>query len=301
MNAQIPARNVNMVSGTQWPGGDPFLQRQNEPSVAVSTRNPLHLLAGANDYRTVDLPGLPGGKVTGDAWLGAFKTIDSGQTWFSLLLPGYPQDNSPDGLASPLKRFDAAADPTVRAGTNGLFYYSGIAFNRAAQGASVAFVARYIDNNNQENGDPIGYVGTSVVAKSDGSAFLDKPWIAADIPRDDAKMCGIPSRQPDGSIKVQSFRAGNVYLAYSVLSGSGTSQRGQLMFSHSRDCGVTWSKPVQISRSSDRINQGAVIAISPEDGTVYVAWRRFASPAVPNDKNSQAQSDAILVVRSKDE
>jgi hypothetical protein len=301
VNAQIPARNVNMVSGTQWPGGDPFLQRQNEPSVAVSTRNPLHLLAGANDYRTVDLPGLPGGEVTGDAWLGAFKTIDSGQTWFSLLLPGYPQDNSSDGLASPLKGFDAAADPTVRAGTNGLFYYSGVAFNRAVQGASVAFVARYIDNNNQENGDPIAYVGTSVVAKSSGSVFLDKPWIAVDIPRDDARLCHISSRQPDGSKQVQSFRAGNVYVAYSVLSGSGTTQRGQINFSHSRDCGVTWSKPVQISRSSDRINQGAVIAISPEDGTVYVAWRRFASPAPPDDPDDQAQSDAIVVTRSPDE
>ena len=30
--AQIVSQNVNMVSGTQWPGGDPFLQRQNEPS-----------------------------------------------------------------------------------------------------------------------------------------------------------------------------------------------------------------------------------------------------------------------------
>ncbi len=294
-----------MVSGTQWPGGDPFLQRQNEPSVAVSTRNPLHLLAGANDYRTVDLPGLPNGEVTGDAWLGAFKTIDSGQTWFSLLLPGYPQDTSADGLASPLKGFAAAADPTVRAGTNGLFYYSGIAFNRGAQGASVVFVARYIDNNNQENGDPIAYVGTTVVAKSDGTVFLDKPWVAVDIPRDDAKMCRISSRQPDGSIQVQSFRAGNIYVAYSVLTGSGASQRGQILFSHSRDCGVTWSKPVQISRKTDRINQGAVIAINPQDGTVYVAWRRFASPAPSSDndkdKDDQAQTDAILVARSPDE
>ncbi|MDA2936760.1 hypothetical protein MYX75_00645 [Acidobacteria bacterium AH-259-A15] len=37
----IPGPNVNMVSGTVLPTGDPYLQRQNEPSIAVSTRNPL--------------------------------------------------------------------------------------------------------------------------------------------------------------------------------------------------------------------------------------------------------------------
>src|SRR3954466_8060501 len=72
--AQSPSAgtNVNMVSGTAWTTGDPFLQRQNEPSSAVSTRNPLHLLAGANDYRTVDLPGLLGIDERGDARPGLF-------------------------------------------------------------------------------------------------------------------------------------------------------------------------------------------------------------------------------------
>ena len=66
----IAGPNVNMVSGTTWPDGDPFLQRQNEPSEAVSTRNPLHLMAASNDYRTVDLPGLPAALPIADSWIG---------------------------------------------------------------------------------------------------------------------------------------------------------------------------------------------------------------------------------------
>src|SRR6188472_3412758 len=88
----VPGSNINMVSGTTFPEGDPYLQRQNEPNAAVSTRNPLHLLAGANDYRTVDLPGpfdpMRGFKMAADAWLGLFKSVDGGKTWTSTLLPG---------------------------------------------------------------------------------------------------------------------------------------------------------------------------------------------------------------------
>src|SRR5688572_12448825 len=103
----VASSNINMVSGTTFPEGDPYLQRQNEPNAAVSTRNPLHLLAGANDYRTVDLPGpfdpMRGFKMAADAWLGLFKSVDGGKTWTSTLLPGFPQDESADGNASPLK------------------------------------------------------------------------------------------------------------------------------------------------------------------------------------------------------
>ena len=125
IQAQIPGRNVNMVSGTTYPFGDPFLQRQNEPSIAASTRNPLNLLAGANDYRTVDLPGLPDDEETGDAWLGLFKSFDGGDRWVSGLVPGYPQDAlcnpaitpNPDPLKCGLFGYQAAADSGV-AGPN---------------------------------------------------------------------------------------------------------------------------------------------------------------------------------------
>src|SRR5688572_24508529 len=81
--------------------GDPFLQRQNEPSIAISSRNPCHLLAGANDYRAVDLEEAAG--EVGDAWLGVFKSFDCGATWTSTLMPGHKLDTSAAGMASPIK------------------------------------------------------------------------------------------------------------------------------------------------------------------------------------------------------
>ena len=271
----LPGRNVNMVSGTQWPNGDPYLQRQNEPSVAASTRNPLHLLAGANDYRTVDIPFVAGAGETGDAWLGIFKSFDGGQRWQTNLLPGYPQDMSPEGLASPLKGYQAGADPVVRPGTSGLLYYAGIVFDRVENGRSAVFVSRFIDNNNKENGDPISYLGTSVVATSaggEGGAFIDKPWMAVDIPRAGARLCAIPVA---GSSAIQRVRAGNIYVAYALISGSGASFRSTIMFTTSSDCGERWTRPVAISSPSDPVNQGATLAIHPRTGAVSVAWRVF--------------------------
>src|SRR5437773_4075361 len=152
-SAQVAGQNINMVSGTQPIGGDPFLQRQNEPSFAVSTRNPEHLLAGANDYRTVDIANPQSADETHDAWLGVFTSMDGGETWRSVLLPGYPQDNSPTGVASPLHNYTVATDPTVRAGTHGLFYYSGLAFNRGSNAPSGVFIATFQEQNNKSSGN----------------------------------------------------------------------------------------------------------------------------------------------------
>jgi len=293
--AQIPGENVNMVSGVQWPGGDPFLQRQNEPSVAVSSANPLHLLAGANDYRSVDLPNPNSPDETGDAWLGVFKSFDGGQTWQSVLLPGYPQDTSADALASPLHQNSAAADPVVRAGPNGMFYYSGITFNRGSNVGQV-FVARFIDLNNKENGDvtqnadPVKYIDAHQVAAG-GTYFVDKPWLAVDKPRLLSGTCTIPANPAKG-IPAQSFKSGNIYLAYTEITNStneNVTTSSNIVFSRSSDCGVTWSAPVTVNDATSTLNQGASIAIDPVTGFIYLAWRRYASGT---------QTDAIMVARS---
>ena len=289
--------NVNMVGGPasydplRDPAlvGDPFLQRQNEPSIAVSSRNPCHLLAGANDYRAVDLEEAFELE-TADAWLGVFKSLDCGHTWTSTLLAGHPADDSPAGRASPLKDgsgapLQAGADPTVRAGTNGMFYYSGIAFNRGpANSIGRVFVARFIDNNNVDGGDPIKYLDTVSLDRGTSGQFLDKPWIAADIPRAGAGTCTV-----DG----QTFAAGNVYIAYSAFLGDGNNPRTKILFSRSTDCGRTWSNPAMLSERFAR-NQGTALAVDPGTGAVYVVWREFARPG------DASTIDAILVTRSND-
>jgi hypothetical protein len=220
-------RNVNMVSGITLPGGDPWLQRQNEPSVAVSSRNPDHILAGSNDYRTVDMPiegetipGMEGVKAAGDAWVSYYISLDGGESCTSTLLPGFPQDDSPEGLASPLRGYQAAADPVVRAGVNGIFYYSGIVFNRDTMQGAV-FVSRFIDNNNDETGNPVTYLDTILVDAQNGVKFKDKPWIGVDVPKKNPSTL---------SLGGQTVLSHNVYMAYSVFEGDGDALLSEIVF-----------------------------------------------------------------------
>ena len=303
-SAQVAGQNVNMVSGTSWPGGDPFLQRQNEPSMAVSTRNPMHILAGANDYRSVDLETvLSGGEETGDAWLGLFKSFDGGLTWRSTLLPGCPYADPQCNDSGALRgTYQAGADPVVRAGTNGMFYYAGLAFDRATSSTSASsvssiFVARYNDLNNNENSDPITYIDTHIVASGNGAQFLDKPALAVDIPRSGANTCSFTAQEPGvgpggGALAVhQSFAAGNVYMTFTdFLQGNkDNATPTHLMFTRSTDCGVTWSTPIQLN-TGNTTSQGSAIAVNALNGNVYVTWRQFKSTGVP---------DAIMVAQSK--
>ncbi len=292
-SAQVVGQSINMVTGTTWPTGDPFLERQNEPSMAVSSRNALHLVAGNNDYRTVDLPGLPYDEPTGDAWLGFFTSIDGGNSWQSTLVPGYPQDTSSTGLSSPLSArnpganggYTAAADATVRAGTNGLFYYSGLAFNRQntkINGKSTIFLARYVDDNNLQGSNTVRYLDTHIVASySDASSpayFADKPFMAVDIPRGQA-TCTVAGTSIVPSAKVP---AGRIYVAYTLFNGGEGSKQSSIMLTYSSDCGATWTTPEKVSGTT-QTNQGATLAIDPINGDVYIVWRVFKDATHPDE------------------
>ncbi len=306
----IVGRNVNMVPyPLTIPGpepdseviipntGDQYLQRQNEPSIAVSTRNPLHLLAGANDYRTVDLarsegplPGIPEeGAAARDAWLGVFKSYNGGQSWTTTLLPGFPQEVGSD---SPLYGYSTACDPTVRAGPSGLFFYSGIVFDRIDRGSSAIFVARYIDNNTQAMGDmdSIKYLDVSIIDEGTAGQFSDKPWIAVDAPdfgsgEDTIKYPGLDDQ------RIPRF---NVYTVYSIFQGSEQSGGGsKIMFARSTDSGINWEIPIKLSESV-HICQGTNIVVSPKnDGTIYVSWRQYA-------REQQGVPHAIMMCKSGD-
>ena len=145
------------------------------PERAVERRRPRATRCTCSPARTttarVDLPGtldpLKGFEANADAWLGLFKSFDGGQTWRSTLVPGFPQDTSAHGQSVADQR--ARRPRRIRSsapGTNGLFYYAGVAFDRGEHKPSAIFVARFIDLNNRENGDPIAYLGTQLVAFS---------------------------------------------------------------------------------------------------------------------------------------
>src|SRR5207245_4703622 len=141
------------------------------------------------------------------------------------------------------------------------------------------FIARFIDRNNTESGDPIAYLDTKVVDIGSSGRFIDKPWMAV-APMTNGGQCTV-----DG----QTFAAQNVYLAYSILVGGDNNIRTKIMFTRSTDCGNTWATPQKLSETYS-INQGVNIAVDPSNGNnVYIAWRRFAGGDDP---------DSIIIAKS---
>ena len=235
-------------------------RQQNEPTVAIDPANTSILTSGSNDYCTVEL--------AGGTWAGFYRSTNGGTTWTDSLLPGYPTDQSPEGVASPLQRrgITNAGDPVQAWDRSHRLFYMGNAFNRAAPQNGSVWVATY-------DQDAAHYVRTVVVGKGTpalNGKFNDKTSIEVDR--------GLASPF-----------SGNVYVAWSVFQG--LRGNNEIMFARSTDHGATFSQPTKISETS-KDNQFADIAVT-NNGTLYVAWRGTVGSRATG-------RDAMLWVRSTD-
>jgi hypothetical protein len=233
-------------------------RQQNEPTAAVDPAVPSVVTSGSNDYCPVDK--------AGGTWAGFYRSADRGASWTDSLLPGYPTDDSPEGLASPLHQqgISNAGDPVQAWDRSGRLFYMGNAFNRVAPQNGSVWVATY-------DQDAKRYLRTVIVGKGTpalNGKFNDKTSIEVDRGLD-------------------SPYAGNVYVAWSVFQG--VAGNNEIVFARSTDHGQTFSQPTKISEGS-LDNQFADIAVT-RNGTVYVAWRGTTGSRATG-------SDAMLYTRS---
>lgn len=293
VDVKVTTDNNNVDGGTPNPSFDLQNRQANETSVAISPADPTIVAVAANDYRMVP--------VFSDSWIGFYVSDDGGSTWFDTMVPGFPSDTSPAGLASPLLGLDGAGDPVVRFDDYGNLYVAGIAFNRDFDledlpNNTVAFVAKY----DYTPGTPGGVSTPSSAANPPNFTYtfttiVDRGAVGYALP--DRAPYGFAGRFDDKNwmavdTTLGSPCLGNVY--YTFTKFTGLAGAFPIVFSRSTDGGVSFSQPRPISQKGKDGNlatQGSNIGIAP-DGTVYVTYRTFST-------NSDLGS-RIQVVRSND-
>lgn len=149
-------------------------RQQNEPTIATNPRRSTIMTSGSNDYCTVP--------TAGGTWAGYYYSRDSGRTWTNSMLPGYPTDTSPEGLASPLHQqgISNAGDPVQSWDLQGRLFYMGNAFNRSQPQNGSVWVATYAPG---PAGDGSRYLRTVIVGQGTPAAsgrFNDKTAIQVD-------------------------------------------------------------------------------------------------------------------------
>jgi hypothetical protein len=237
----------------------------NEPFTVIDPTDPDVIVAGWNDYCLTDL---------GAGWQGFAYSTDRGETWTDSIVPGYPQDTSPEGMESPLfGNHTDAGDPIAAFDNEGNLFVGGIAFNRVGAINGDVYVATYLTDPHP-SGYPVDYERTRVVGRGTPSrnfqgVFQDKPMLEVDRTGGD--------------------HDGNVYVCWSRFTGLG---QNRILFSRSTDSGETFSAPFSITNPGLGSVQGCDIAIEG-DGDVYLTFRTFGD-------NSSRRADGLGFARSTD-
>ena len=225
-------------------------RQQNEPTVAVDPTDTEVVVAGSNDYCA--------SIVNNEVWAGYYRSTDGGQTWSLSLVPGYPDDTSDAGEASPVHgSCGASGDPTQSFDDDGNLFYGFICFNRSKPINGGVYVARYSDHGARYDQTVLVKKGTPSGLFQSG-LFQDKINLTAD--------------QTDGE------HSGNVYVAWSQYSAFAPTNA--VLFSRSTDHGDTWSNPFRVTPQEHGTGSFADVAVGP-DGTVYLTYVTYPSSSRP--------------------
>jgi hypothetical protein len=252
--------------------------RQNEPAVEMNPRDPRVLIGSSNDYCGVQQP--PGSATpspVGPIWLGYYRSEDSGVSFQSSLVPGYPDDTSPYAANAHI-RTASAGDPVIAWDAHGRVFMGAEASDDPA-GTKKTFgdvwVAVY-DNPDGTTGNTLNdgkrFVRSELVNKGSSApnllgVFNDKTSIEAD--------------RTGGSCD------GYVYFAWSRYTGNGNNN---IYLSRSTDHGGSWSKPVSLTQVSQNV-QFPDISVTA-NGHVYVSYRQF--------ERKNGQPNAVEIAKSVD-
>ena len=225
-------------------------RQQNEPTVAVDPTNPSVVVAGSNDYCAAI--------VNNEVWAGYYRSTDSGQSWSLSLVPGYPDDTSDSGEASPVHgTCGASGDPTQSFDGEGNLFYGFICFNRSKPINGGVYVARYSNHG-------ADYDQTVLVKKGTPSGlfqaglFQDKINLTAD--------------QTDGEF------GGNVYVAWSEYHAFASTNA--VLVSRSTDGGDSFSRPIRVTPQEHGTASFADLAVGP-DGSVNLTYVTYPSSSRP--------------------
>ncbi|NCT85703.1 MAG: exo-alpha-sialidase [Comamonadaceae bacterium] len=244
-------------------GDTPFAFATSLPGLADSCFNPQ------NEQNIVTHPANPNHLVTSaNEYRGNVHTVyvstDRGASWRNIVLPGWTLESGASGL---FKNVDSCGDPVLAFSPSGdRLYYAGL---ECAGGPSPkqsrSGVAVAVSTDGGLSWSP----PTMVHYTATGNFFHDKEWITVG---------------PDGS----------VHLSWTWFQSTPNGKFGASPIFHasSRDGGLSWSEPHQVSAATYPYNQGSVPAVAP-DGTLYVS---FIS-AVPE---TGYQADTVMLARSRD-